>query len=355
MILTRCASAVLLLLAVSAHPHAARAGDQPDSRDIHVPAFTLPPSPYLSPQAIQSLRDGLGPEGAPLDEQIRKGEIPPLRAAIGKDGRAAAQRIADREGLVIEEAMLGGIHGYWVRSKRTSMAAPVLLNLPSGGFLVGSAAGSGLAESIPLVARTGFVVFTMDYRQAPEHTFPAASEDAAAVYRALLAQHRPTAIGIYGCSSGGLLTAQALAWFQRERLPVPGAAAILCASADARWAGDSWSWQKPLRELTSPPSLDERFYYGAAKFDDPLLSPIVSDAVLAKFPPTLLLTGTRAPELSAAANTHRLLIRSGVDARLHVWDGLGHAFLTNPALPESSEAWDAVARFFKAQLGRRSR
>lgn len=333
----------------------AGAGAEDNGQSIRVPSYTLPPSPYLSAEARRTLREGLGPETTSVEQQIRNGEIAPLRAAIARDGLRAAEALAARSGVTFVEAELDGVHGFWVRPAVKQRAdgkasRAVLLNLPSGGFLVGSAAGMGLAESIPVAAATGFDVFTMDYRQAPEAKFPAASEDVARAYRALLRDHRPAEIGLYGCSAGGLLAAQALVWFQRHELPVPGAVVIMGASADAQWGGDSWSWQKPLRELSTPPSLDEGFYYGGAKFDDPLLSPIASDEALRRFPPALLLTATRAPELSAAADTHRRLTRVGVDARLHVWDGLGHCFFANPALPESAEAWTVVSGFFAARL-----
>lgn len=72
-----------------------------------------------------------------------------------------------------------------------------------------------------------------------------------------------------------------------------------------------------------------------------------------QFPPTLIVTATRAPELSSAVNTHRLLIRNGVDAQLHIWDGLGHAFFLDPSLPESNEVWTVVARFMQSRLQKR--
>lgn len=347
--------AVAALALLSGSPLSAQAVQ--DEQTIHVPAFSLPPSPYLSPEARKTLRNGFGPEGVSVEEQIHKGEIPPLRLAIARDAQPSAEALAKRHGVTFEKSVLGTIHGYWVRptGKRPKMgrAKPVLLNLPSGGFLVGSAAGMGLAESIPLAAATGFDIFTMDYRQAPEAVFPAASEDVAIAYRALLETHKPLEIGLYGCSAGGLLTAQSLVWFQMHDLPTPGLAAILCASADAQWGGDSWFWQKPLRELATPPSLDERFYYGNHDLNDPLLSPISSDAVMRQFPPTLIVTATRAPELSSAVNTHRLLIRNGVDAQLHIWDGLGHAFFLDPSLPESNEVWTVIARFMQSRLQKR--
>ena len=63
--------------------------------------------------------------------------------------------------------------------------------------------------------------------------FPAASEDIAAAYRALLKDHRPENIGLYGCSAGGTLAAQAVAWLQKEGLPRPGAIAMICSQRGA--------------------------------------------------------------------------------------------------------------------------
>ena len=72
----------------------------------------------------------------------------------------------------------------------------------------------------------------------------------------------------------------------------------------------------------------------------------------AKFPPTLLITGTRAFDLSPALATHRALFQAGVDAQLHVFDGLGHCFYYDAMTPESLDAYDTIIRFFRKHLGR---
>lgn len=64
-----------------------------------------------------------------------------------------------------------------------------------------------LLESIPVSALARIKMVSIDYRMSPEHKFPAASEDVAAVYKNLLKQYAPGNIGIYGCSVGGILTA----------------------------------------------------------------------------------------------------------------------------------------------------
>jgi epsilon-lactone hydrolase len=206
-----------------------------------------------------------------------------------------------------------------------------------------------MVESIPLAALAQIEIVSITYRQAPETTFPAASEDVAAVYRELLKQHRPEDIAIFGCSAGGLLAAESMAWFDKEKLPLPAALGIFCASADARWGGDSRAFARPFAALP-PRAKAPRNYFGDNDATNPLASPVLAPELLKRFPPTLLITASRAMEMSAAINTHRELVKAGVDADLHMWDGLGHAFFYNIDLPESREAFDVMARFFQRHL-----
>ena len=215
----------------------------------------------------------------------------------------------------------------------------------------------------------GFKVVAVDYREGPEYRFPAASEDVAKVYRELLKHYRSSDIGLYGCSAGGTLAAMAVAWFQKEKLPRPGAIGILNAGAfgnfDAppdhpgSWGGDS-RYTAPLtgdpplpvdpNKVPSLPTVMTAYMRGI-NLGDPLASPALSQKVLAHFPPSLVITGTRGFDMSAAVETHRRLVNAGVPADLHVWDGVGHCFFTDVSLPESQEAFSVIARFFDQHLG----
>jgi acetyl esterase/lipase len=77
--------------------------------------------------------------------------------------------------------------------------------------------------------------------------------------------------------------------------------------------------------------------------------------MLARFPPTLLITGTRAYDLSAVVETHRQLVKNGAEAELHLWDGMNHCFFFDVDLPESKEAYAVIARFFGKHLGKGKR
>ncbi len=257
---------------------------------------------------------------------------------------------------------LGGVRADLITPKPAVPARNrnrVIVNLHGGGFFYGAGVGGAL-ESMPLASLAKVKVVSVDYREAPEFKYPAASQDVAAVYRELLKTYEPRNIGIYGCSAGGFLTAEATAWIAAQNLPRPGAIGIFCASAAGWSSGDSALLGQllvgvaPSRESLGPPhpAVRNRVYFSDADFGDPLVAPIRSAAVLARFPPTLIITSTRDMALSSAAYTHTQLIKLGVEAELHVWEGLAHGFFTlDPDIPESREVWDVVARFFDSHLG----
>ena len=92
-------------------------------------------------------------------------------------------------------------------------------------------------------------------------------------------------------------------------------------------------------------------YFSHTSASDPLVFPVNSSQLLAKFPPTLLIAGSRDGTVSSLFRTQQALSQAGVQAELHVWDGMWHAFFMDPGLPESQQVFAVVARFFDHYLG----
>jgi acetyl esterase/lipase len=272
--------------------------------------------------------------------------------------------------VTIVARTIGGVHARVVTPKHgipKKNGHLVLLNLHGGGFFEGADA-EALVESIPIAAVARMTVITIDYRQAPEYHFPAASDDVVTVYRELLMKREATAAGtgIYGCSAGGILTAEVAAALEKQNMPRPAAIGIFSSGAygdwngdplkKGVWGGDSRYWADPVSGQPGLPlpfpahSWFDNAYISGVDLSDPLVSPAESPALLAKFPPTLLLTGTRAYDLSAVVETHRQLIKSGAQADLHLWDGLGHCFFFDPDIPESKEVYAVIVGFFNHHL-----
>jgi monoterpene epsilon-lactone hydrolase len=269
--------------------------------------------------------------------------------------------IADQEKALypvnIESKIIGGVStriltpakGVSPRNK-----GRVLIHVHGGAFMVGGNGPGLLAGAISIAGLGGYKVVSVDYRMFPENKFPAASEDVAAVYRELLKDYKPENIGLYGCSAGGTITAEAVAWFQVHGLPRPGAIGIMCASAGAMGRGDSTKmWPSDPLAPRGSPEMHFSSYLADVDPKDPLVAPVFSPDVLKKFPPTLLITGSRSEESSGAYFSDIQLTKAGVDSELHVWDGLWHGAYTNPALPEYKEVDEIVVNFFDKHLGSR--
>ncbi len=320
---------------------------------------TVPLSNFLSAQAKAQLKDLL--TAAPNPSAMTAG-IEGMR----KNTDERAKKVLDRWQAIthskIEDTKIDGVRVNIVTPEggiKPENKNRVLINMHSGGFLFGGAYG-GQIEAVPLAARAGVKVVAVDYRMAPENVFPAASEDVEKVYRFLLKTYKPGNIGLYGCSAGGTLVGQSLAWFQDKKLPRPGAAGIFCSGlVDTFWYGGDEGEVSGLLNATvtaRPPSEsapDAMRLYVRGTEKDPLIVPGNYPEVLAKFPPILMITGTRDVAASNVFITHRKLLEAGVDAQLYVTEGLGHGqFYMLPGTPENDIAHDVIWRFFDRHLGK---
>ncbi|HCE7572152.1 TPA: alpha/beta hydrolase fold domain-containing protein, partial [Pseudomonas aeruginosa] len=96
-----------------------------------------------------------------------------------------------------------------------------MLYLHGGAYLIGSPA-THRAITTHLARRCAAEVCAVDYRRAPEHPFPAARDDALAVYLALLeAGHSPRRLLLAGDSAGGHLALSLALELKARGLPLP--------------------------------------------------------------------------------------------------------------------------------------
>lgn len=227
----------------------------------------------------------------------------------------------------------------------------VIINLHGGGFTTDS---GSLTESVPIASLTRTKVIAVLYRLAPEHPFPAAVDDAVAVYRELLKTYKPNHMVIYGASAGAILTGETAVKLKMLGLPLPAALGIFSTTGDFSIAGDSQAIYTVtgVAGRLSPPRRDRPFisdYVGSTNPRDPVLSPLYAD--LNGMPPTLFLSSTRDMMLSTTTVLHRAFLRAGVDAQLVIFEALNHGFWYEAGLPESKEANTIISRFFLKRLG----
>lgn len=269
-----------------------------------------------------------------------------VRLALAGQVRPIVKARAKRFGVAVSKGRIAGVPVKHVRKQGVDANADrrLLINFHGGGFMVD---GGALSETIPLAGITGIPAMTVMYRMAPEHPYPAAVDDALAVYRDALSQRPATAIGIFGTSAGAVLALQLLARLKAEGLPMPAAAGVFSGAGDLGIVGDCEAYLPPIMgSRTAAGTLDE--YCADTPRDDPLLSPTRGD--LSGLPSIMLMTSTRDQLLSHTILADLALRAAGVEVDLRVYEGLAHAFWGWIECPETEIALAAQAEFFVKHL-----
>ena len=303
----------------------------------------VPVPPSLSPHAQATLRHAETDADVPMPLEKRRAMMDASTARAEKQWRKICP-------VTIANDTMAGVPVRRVTPLHVpaANADKVLLDLHGGGF--DSDSGS-YTETIPIAYYARVPVVAALYRLAPEHPFPAAMDDAVAVYRELLKTHKPEQIAIYGTSAGAILTGEVAVQLKQLSLPEPAALGIFSGFGDFARSGDSVHLYG-LRGLTgylAPPGEEKPLsYVGNADLKNPVLSPMYAD--LKGMPPALFVTSGRDLLLSGTTDLDRAFLRAGDDARLMVFDGLPHAFWYKPELPESIEANRAMAKFLAGHL-----
>lgn len=219
----------------------------------------------------------------------------------------------------------------------------VLLCIHGGGFTFGG--GATARRSTELIAGNyGIRTWGVDYRELPDNPFPAGLDDVMAVYKHLLTMHSPDSIAIVGQSGGANLSAALLLRARDEGLPFPAVVGLISPPADLTQAGDSYQTNGFTLAADGLTSMAQR-YRGKYPLDHPYVSPLFG-SYSSNFPPTILTAGTRDFLLSDTVRLHRKLLRAGVVAELHIWEGAPHGLFMGQA-PEDREQVAQVRRFFE--------
>ncbi|MVU83914.1 alpha/beta hydrolase fold domain-containing protein [Nocardia sp. ET3-3] len=227
-----------------------------------------------------------------------------------------------------------------------------ILYFHGGGWVYGSPQ-TAMSLTANLVTRTGFRAFSLDYRLAPEHPFPAAIEDTLDAYRALLdSGEDPSAIVFAGDSAGGGLTVTTCLAARDAGLPLPAAIVAFSPGLDATRTGESIDAKAGIDPLFTRASLEHTgaMYLAGQDPHQPLLSPAVC-ADLHGFPPMLLQAGTNEMMLDDSTRLAARARAADVDVVLDVTADVPHVFQSfTGILDEADRALDRAALFLSQRL-----
>jgi acetyl esterase/lipase len=259
-----------------------------------------------------------------------------------------AQRLKVVRGVRETRDVIAGVNvnRYTRETPLTASAASGVVLHVHGGAYVGGSATFGRVHS-EVTARAGIEVVSVDYRLAPEHPYPAAVDDALAVYRELVASQP---VVVVGESAGGGLALALVQRIRDEGLVMPVAVVAMMPWADLTQSSSSYDLNRGRDVLTREGlTRGAVAYAGELDLADPRISPLFGS--FDGFPPTLVLVGTHDSLLEDARAVFRMLTEAGVQAELVEIAGGTHSFAQMPA-PEGREAMALIFGYLIDALSR---
>lgn len=280
--------------------------------------------PFLGPPLPLSFQRGYLPIAAkaapgPKDSQVERAgvfEVPTYRIGAGSAGAPAR--------------------------------VPAILWAHGGGFVVGDRRShGGFLGHIAVAA--GAEIYMPEYRLAPEHPYPAATDDIFSVYRAMLDRgHDPAKVALGGDSAGGTLAILTALAIGEMGLPAPAALVLCSPVTDLALTGASVSSRARVDPMLRREFLESgyRAFAGPLALTDPRISPLFAD--LQGLPPTLIQVGEDEILLDDSLRFADRAWGAGAEVELQRFPGLWHDFQANATLlEEAAGAVDDIGGFLR--------
>jgi epsilon-lactone hydrolase len=251
---------------------------------------------------------------------------------------------------VVTQVDAGGVPAGWI-SFPGADAGRALLYLHGGGYQVGSFL-SHAELAYRLGRASGSRVLLPEYRLAPEHPFPAAVDDALAVWRWLRTAEglNASALTVAGDSAGGGLAVAMMTALRDGGEDLPAAAVLVSPWTDLSCSGASVTERVGEDPIFVPGRLEQLAadYLAGADPRTPLASPLF--ARLDRLPPLLIQVGTAEMLLSDAEDLGKAAAAAGVDVTVQTGDGLPHVYPGMLGTPEATGATDRAGAFLRDKV-----
>jgi len=281
----------------------------------------------VSEQPIAAVMTDMNPDDLlKMLELARDAAIaPPTIASMRADMDVMGQAMQPVPGVHIEMTNLGSVDVL-----RASAKDPIeglnLIYFHGGGYAVGSVQTHKAFVSY-LADQTKSIVWSVDYRLAPEHPFPAAIDDAIEAYAKLVEKAGSAKqIIIAGDSAGGGLAVACALKAKSQKLEQPAGLILLSPWCDLSSSGKSHHELIDRDMVVSPEPLNlvRDAYLNGERQDHPLISPIFAD--LAGLSPMLIQVGSEEMLLSDSILLAEAAGRHRVAVDLEVWPRMPHVF-----------------------------
>ncbi len=353
-------TAVIGLVAGSALPQAASAQVTTTNPMMLQPMGPAPDwAPTIDPQMLAVVEQLLALGSPPYSEltgaQAREAPnaTDAVKALLMKTGTPPTNPALDIDHRVIPGPTPAGVLVRTYTPLEGTGPYPVIVYYHGGGWVIASL-DTYDPSARALAKKTGAIVISVAYRQAPEHKFPAAHEDAFAAYRwavenASMIDGDSNRVAVAGESAGGNL-AMAVSLMARERgVPLPAHIVSVYPIADGDTESPSYNQYANAKPLSKPLMqwFFDQYLGDPADANSPWIS-LIDEADLMGLPPTTIINAEIDPLRAEGEVLADRLRQAGVEVEQRTFPGVTHEFFGMGAILEQAvQAQDMAAAALK--------
>lgn len=276
---------------------------------------------------------------------LTSGRFDPVRSAQWLDRLMRGRRSA--AGIECSVLSTGAVNGEWHRPMRPISTRVTIMYIHGGGYFTGSARAYR-AVTTRLAKLASAPVFSVDYRLAPEHPFPAAVDDVVAAYHWLLQQKTHSrGLIVAGDSAGGGLCLALIHALQQKDAELPARLVLFSPWTDLAVTGDSVEASQGCALFDAGTVKKAADYYlRGGDASSPLASPLYGD--FRGFPPMNIYVSDSEAIRDDSWRLAQKAEQAGVEVKLNIWHRQVHAWpVFYPLLPEAELCLEEVADLAK--------
>ena len=250
-------------------------------------------------------------------------------------------------GIKIKRDNFSGIPGVIFTPKNNVNKKSIIVYLHGGGYCFGSSLTTHKVGLTKLAKQTRLVCYSVDYRLAPEHQYPAALDDALVAWKHIVSQNPHRNIILAGDSAGGGLSLALMMYLRDNNERLPDGAVLFSPWTDLTCSGKTYETKAKFDPMfTTHMTKDFANIYvpNTMGRDEPYISPLYGS--FTNLPRTLVIVGENEILLADSIMVGQKAKESGVDIEIDKWPNMFHDWwLFGSFIPETKQVLDKVAKW----------
>ena len=250
-------------------------------------------------------------------------------------------------GIKVRRDNFSGIPGAIFTPRKNVNTKSIIFYLHGGGYCFGSSLTTHKVGLTKLAKQTGSVCYSVDYRLAPEHQYPAALDDALTAWKHIVSQNPNCNIILAGDSAGGGLSLALMMYLRDNNEQLPDGLVLFSPWTDLTCSGKTYETKAkydPMFTTNMPKDSANIYVPEDVKKTDPYISPLHGN--FTNLPRTLILVGDNEILLDDSRLFAQKAEESGVDIEIDIWPSMFHDWwLFGSFIPETKQVLDKVANW----------